>query len=110
MGDIDIDDIERLCAEARRLSTKANWAFKALPVMEWTFPTIGDFARAKMQVQRALTPRMGLTSEGAWQRAVSPSTFEVDYYGITFRLICREVLATPQGNYGAAQILYREVT
>lgn len=108
MTDIDMDDIGRLCAEARRLSTKAGWRFKALPVMEWTFPTIGDFVRAKVQVQRALLPHMAPTRDQAWQRIVSPSSFEIDYYGITFRLVCREVLATPQGNYGAAQVQCRE--
>lgn len=109
MREIEMDDIGRLCAEAQRLSAKAGWRFKGLPAVEWTFSTIGDFAHAKIQVQRALMPHMGPSNDEAWQRTVSPSSFEIDYHGITFRLVCREVLATPQGNYGAAQIQYREV-
>lgn len=107
--DVTAEEIARLCHEASLFSSSAGWTFKALPVMQWEFPTIGDFARARVQLIRAISPLMvAERNEAAWQRATSPSTFEIDCYGITFRLVCKQILATPARNFGAAQILYRD--
>jgi hypothetical protein len=107
--DLSSDDIMRLCGEVRRLSQKVNWQWKGLPVAQWEFATIADFARAKMQLERAISPMMIHTrSDASWQRALSPSVWEVDANGVTFRLVCREEMQTPRGSLGATQIRYTE--
>lgn len=102
------DDVIRVCAEVSRFGRKAGYTFKGLPVVQWEFPTIGDFARAKVELLRALSPMMvGALGAGAWQRETDESTFEIDCHAVTFRLVCRQVLAVPGGRtVGAAEIVY----
>lgn len=103
---LDYEAIVRTCREAHRLSRMANWQWKSMPVLQWEFATIGDFARAKMDILRAVQPHMIGTNEAAWQRIDGPEICELDCYGITVRLICKQRLAAPDGKaYGAAHIV-----
>lgn len=103
---MEVDDIMRVCAEVSRFSRKANWTWKALPVIEWEFPTISDFARAKMELLKSIGPMVPYEREASWQRATSPNTYEIDCHAVTFRLICRETIRTPHGTFSAAEIIY----
>lgn len=99
------DDIVRVCATVGEFSRMANWRWKALPIVEWEFPTISEFARARAQILQAVTPLM-VYGENNWQRSMDANTLEIDCHGVTFRLVCRERMATPHGSYGAAEIIY----
>ena len=103
---VDIDMVKRICAETRRFSMQANWKWVALPVMQWEFADIGQFAIARMQLLQALEPHMlAMQSPSDWQRTDGPDRFEIDCYGVTFRLVCRQRIATPGGKtVGAAEV------
>lgn len=102
------EDVIRLCAEVSHFGRKADYTFKGLPVVQWEFPTIGDFGRAKVELLQVLSPMMiGSIGPGAWQRAIDEHTFEMDCHAVTFRLVCRQVLAVPRGKtVGASEIVY----
>lgn len=104
---IDDQSIIRMCGEARRFSSVAGWQFQGMAVMQWEFASISAFAEAKMQLLRAITPMMmHARSDAAWQRATSPDECEIDCNGVTFRLICKQRLATPLRTVCAAEILF----
>lgn len=108
MENFTADDIIRVCAEISHFGRKADYTFKGLPVVQWEFATIGDFARAKIEILRALSPMMvGSLGPAAWQRTIDEYTFEVDCHAVTFRLVCRQSLALPMGGkVGAAEMIY----
>lgn len=107
MSSLDLDDIRRLSQEAYRFSRIANWQWKGRPTMEWEFTTIKDFARARMELMQALKDEMSCRATSDWTRTLDPETFEIDYHGITFRLICRQRIATQEGaKVGATEIIY----
>lgn len=104
---INIDMVKQLCAEARRFSVQADWKWVALPVMQWEFADIGQFAIAKMQLLQVIEPIMMpmMRNPADWQRTDGPDRFEIDCYGITFRLVCRQRIATSGGkSVGAAYV------
>ena len=103
---LDYETIVRTCREVHRMSRMANWQWKGMPVLQWEFATIGDFARAKVDILQAIQPHMVGNTEAAWQRVDGPEICELDCHGITFRLICKQRLAAPGGKtYGAAQVV-----
>ena len=90
MSTFDANDIIRICAEVSRFGLKANYTFKGLPVVQWEFSSVGDFARARDEILRAISPMMGSTiNPASWQRTVDRHTFEIDCYNVTFRLVCK---------------------
>jgi hypothetical protein len=108
MAYIEADDIIRICAEVSRFGRKANYTFKGLPVVQWEFPTIGDFARARVEILQAVSPMMvAALDSSSWQRSIDPNTFEIDCHNVTFRLICKQRMDVPGvGPVGAAEMIY----
>jgi hypothetical protein len=107
MAEFDFEDVLRLCHGVSNFSRQANWKWKGFPVIQWEFPTIKEFATARLQIEQILRPEMyKMSHDGSWARIVDPETFEVDCYNVTFRLICREKLKTPQAVVGAAEMIY----
>ena len=108
---IDDQTIIRICGEVRRFSQIANWQWSGLPVIQWEFPTISAFARAKMQLLAALSPMMmmHMRNETERQRATSKDEFEIDCNGVTFRLMCKQRIATPLHTVWAAEMVFRQM-
>jgi hypothetical protein len=102
----DFEAIARLSAEASKFSSRAQWHFKARPVLSFEFSTLSDFARAQMDLMQAVSPVM-IYAVG-WERRPAPHIFEVDCLGITFRLICTQVVKLPDGSaLGASEVKFK---
>lgn len=98
---LDTETIVRTCREVHRLSRIANWQWKGMPIIQWEFPDISEFHRARMDLLQAITPMMtNMTTEAAWQRIDGPEVCEIDCHGVTFRLICKQRLAVPGSTRG----------
>lgn len=105
---LDTETIVRTCREVYRLSRMANWRWKGMPIIQWEFPDIGEFHRAKVDLLRAIEPMMvKMVSEASWQRIDGPEICEIDCHGVTFRLICKQRLAVPGRSHsvGATQVV-----
>lgn len=101
-------DIARICHSVSDFSKRENYTYKALPVIVWEFETIADFAHAKAELTRAIHEWQPHTS--GFARLKAPDRCELDCYGVTFRLICKQVLMTPHGPFGAAELGIKRVT
>jgi hypothetical protein len=103
---LSAEDIKRTCYEVMALGKIAGWQFKSLPVVQWEFPTISEYMRARMELLRAMSPELAkmVRDVDAGFRRVSGHTEELDCYGVTFRLICTQKFMTPHGPYGAADM------
>lgn len=42
-------------------------------------------------------------TDQSWQRTVAPHVFEIDCHGVTFRLVCKQIMMTKAGPVGAAE-------
>lgn len=108
MAYIDADDIIRICAEVSRFGRKANYTFKGLPVVQWEFLSVGDFARARVEILQAISPMMvGALDPASWQRSVDRYTFEIDCHNVTFRLVCKQEMDVQGvGRVGVTEMIY----
>jgi hypothetical protein len=87
----DADDVRRACAEVRGFSQKANWRWKALPILTWEFADRHVFDNARATLRRALDKDLVPGSIQAVERLNQPNHSEIDAYGVTFRLQFKEV-------------------
>ena len=78
-----------------------------MPVLQWEFASIADYHRARCDLLRALEPELRFMVKGGEHfRKVSDDVEELDCYGTTFRLICKQKIMTPRGPFGAAEMKY----
>ena len=95
---VSFDAIVRMCAGVHGFSRMAGWRWKALPVIQWEFSTLSEFARAVVELREAIAPQMlHARSDAEWQRATHQDTFEIEAHGVMLRLVCAERLALPDG-------------
>lgn len=94
------EDIFRLCATIADFSHKADLRWRAMPVVAWEFATLGEYACALVAVRQAIPVHEQC------QRVVAPHIYELDAYGVTFRLICKAKVASARGPYAATEIKY----
>jgi hypothetical protein len=102
MTDI-IQSIGRLCHEVNFFSNYNAWHWKGTPVIEWEFADIHDFMFAKCALLQNNDLLFRVISA---VRSPAPHIWEIDCCNVTFRLICRAVLMTERGPYGAAEIKF----
>lgn len=100
---MEINHLSALCNHVSDFGARENWRFKAMPVIVWEFASINDFMDARVGLERMLIKTPPYTLD-ALLRSPAPHLCEIDCCGITFRLVCREVLMTEHGPYGAAEI------
>jgi hypothetical protein len=102
------DEIMRLCDSVGDFSRSNDWRFKAKPVIVWEFSTIGEYARARMDILRAMQDLLKFSrTDDGWQRAISSEVTEIDCMGVTFRLVCAEKTMTPKGPYGVGDMKFK---
>lgn len=102
--ELNLEDIERLCDRVAHFSGKAGLRFKAMPVIEWEFASIDEYMRARAMLMSVLTPDLVNASAARTPRPASSHVEEIEIFNVTFRLICRQMLATPYGTVGAARV------
>jgi hypothetical protein len=103
---LEAKDIMEVCRRVMMLGRIANWQFKGLPVMQWEFADISDYHRARKDLMIAMAPELrGMVRDAdRLFRRVSDDVEELDCYGVTFRLICKQKMMTRSGPYGAADL------
>lgn len=99
---MELDDILRLSAEVSQFSRKNDLRWEAQPVITWTFADMRDFMNARRKLQRALSNQA--TVKDGRTRKVSSDSVEIDCYGVTFRLTCKQKVMTKHGPFGAADM------
>ena len=101
--ELDAHHIKDVCYRVGMIGRTAGWRLNAMPVVQWEFATLHDYARARMDLLRAMTPEMHAMMRGNPEfRRISDHIEEVDIFGVTFRLICKQQIMTPRGPIGAA--------
>lgn len=98
------DDIVRMSREVYVFGARENWRFKALPIITFEFSTLGDFARAKMEMLQCTRAMLFMFDEKSQTRMFQDDTFEMDIHGVTVRLVCTQIMMTPQGPIGAGSV------
>lgn len=96
--------VSRLCAAASELGRSADWTWTGKPVLCWEFATINDFSHARADLLASISPELALADRRSMERLVSSDVAEIDCYGITFRLVCKQRIVMREGPYGAAEI------
>lgn len=97
---IDTNDIKRLCYSLHVFSRKSEWCWGTLPVVVYEFSTIKDFMAARSDLIMAIE----IERLDSSARSPAPHIEEIDCNGVTFRLVCREVMQTERGCFGAAEV------
>lgn len=100
--EITAEDIKRLCYEVSRFSKAGGLRWKGLPVVTWEFADISDFVNTRMMVLRALDPELKYSGEHG--RQTDDDTEEIDVYGVTFRLICKQKMMTRREPFSAPEV------
>ncbi len=90
-----------MCDAVGDFSRSNDWRFKAKPVIVLEFSTISEYARARMDILRAMQDLLKFAiRDNGWQRAISSEVTEIDCMGVTFRLVCAEKIMPPKGPNG----------
>jgi hypothetical protein len=99
-------EIADLCNRVYRFQALQNWRFKALPVISWEFPDVGEFFAARAMLERAINAsRQPFAVDMI--RLPDRSTVEMDVCGVTFRLSCPAIYTTADGQHrGVNELRY----
>lgn len=84
---VDEKYIHEACHHIRRMSKSFNWMFKANPVLQWEFSNPHDYHRAVCELYQSFS-----TSPLFEVRDNHPGVVEMDCRGVTFRLVCLELI------------------
>lgn len=100
---LEIEHIKQVCYEVRNFSDRSGLRFRAMPVIEWEFADIHEYMRARVMLKQCLTPDLIAAQVVSGPRVINPHCEEIELFGVTFRLICHQMLHTPYGEVGAAR-------
>lgn len=104
---IETQSLQALCAHINHFSASTEWRWKALPIVTWEFGTVREYHNARAELRMAIARDMSLTGSDSPIRAVNSACEEFDCYGVTFRLVCKEMTMTVRGPIGVVELMKR---
>jgi hypothetical protein len=101
-------ELAQIAALATHFAGARDWRWKGNIVIDFQFQTMSDYFNAKSDLANLVlsSPSYPVSAHGRDQveRILSPDSCELDFYGVTFRLTCKERVATPRGSAGVTQV------